>query len=231
MKTVTRMLGAVSGFLFLSADMASAQLAQPCSVADGSGARSTGGDLISVTADAQPGGIAVSTAGAIMNYAGFLGCAILRPNLDTDGDGMADEIDPDNDNDWLWDTQELDGSVFGPATSTEMNDPDSDDDGATDGEEAAAQTNPLDITHYLHFTRFVPGNAGDEMTMSWVARSNYLYKVYRVDDLKSGLPGTYVTDVRAPMGGVGLWAIVTATNTVNVAGAACRSYYVWVIGP
>jgi len=228
MKVATRLFGVGLGFLFLSAGLLSAQLTQPCSVADGSGARSEGGDWIHVSAGAQPGGIARSESGAVMNYSGFLGCAILRPDLDTDGDGLADEIDLDNDNDGLGDTLEMAGTAFGPATPTEINNPDSDSDGVTDGAEAGAQTNPSDGTHYLHFTQFIR-SGGDDMEMNWVARENYLYKVYQID-LTNGLPGTFLTNVRAPLGGIGLWEVVTATHTA-IGADLNQNYYIEVIGP
>jgi len=38
---------------------------------------------------------------------GFLGGIALRPNLDTDADGLCDEVDPDNDGDDAWDLDEL----------------------------------------------------------------------------------------------------------------------------
>ena len=227
MQTATR-IWAVFGLLFLAAGAGRAQISQPSSVADGSGARSAGGDLIGVTAGAQPGGIGVSRAGTMLNSAGFLGGAILRPDLDGDGDGMADEIDPDNDGDLLWDLDEIAGSAFSPTTATDINDPDTDGDGATDGEEAGAQTDPLDAAAYLHFTRIAREAAGT--ALDWEARQNWLYHLYRID-LTNGLPGTYVDAVRAPaVGGAGPWAVVAAGCT-NAGTDVRQTYYLKVVGP
>ena len=227
MKTAGRIIGAVIGLLFLAAGASRAQISQLPSVADGSGARSAGGDMAHVSAGAQPGGIGVARAGTLLNSAGFLGGAILRPDLDRDGDGMADEIDPDNDGDALWDLDEIAGSAFAPVTVTDLNDSDTDNDGATDGEEAGAQTDPLDIDAYLHFTRIARDTAG--IALDWEARENWRYHIYRID-LTNGLPGTYVAEVRAPLGSVGPWAVVTASGTADGMDAR-QTYYLKVIGP
>lgn len=220
---------AVGGFLLLSAGAGWAQIAQPSSVADGSGARSAGGDLIHVSAGAQPGGIGVSRSGTTLNSAGFLGGAILRPDRDGDGDGLPDEIDPDNDEDGLWDLDEVAGTGFSPITATDLNEPDSDGDGATDGAEAGAQTDPLDATAYLHFTRIERDASGD-VALDWMARENWLYQVYRIE-LATGLPGTYLADVRAPaVGGAGPWAVLTAGYT-NAGTDVRQTYYLKVVGP
>lgn len=229
MKPKGRILGAVFGLLFLAAGAGRAQISQIPSVADGSGARSAGGDLEHVSAGAQPGGVGVARSGTTLNYAGFLGGAILRPDLDRDGDGMADEIDPDNDGDNLWDLDEIDGSAFAPLTATDLNEADTDGDGATDGEEAGAQTDPLDPDVFLHFTR-IARDAADDVALDWMARQNWLYHLYRYDPT-NGLPGTYVDAVRAPaVGGAGLWAVVTAAYT-NAGLDDRRTYYLKVVGP
>lgn len=232
MKTALRMLGAALGFLLLASGAGWAQFTQPCSVADGSGARSAGGGLEHVSAGAQPGGISVSRSGTMLNAAGFLGGAILCPDLDRDGDGLADEIDPDNDGDSLWDLDEIAGSAFAPLTATDLNNPDSDDDGSPDGAEAGAQTDPLDADVYLHFTRMAAGPLDGETTLDWMAHQGYWYGVYRMSSIDGGLPGTHIADVQAPsVGGIGLWAVVTATQTVAAGSATSRFYYVRVIGP
>ena len=224
-----RTIGAVFGLLFLAGGAGWAQISQPSSVADGSGARSAGGDLEHVSAGAQPGGIGVSRSGTTLNYAGFLGGAILRPGLDGDGDGLADETDPDNDGDNLWDLDEIAGSAFSPITATDLNEADTDGDGATDGEEAGAQTDPLDPDVYLHFTRIAQDTAGN-MALDWMARQNWLYHLYRYDPT-NGLPGTYVDAVRAPaVGGVGLWAVVTA-GYADAGTDVRQTYYLKVVGP
>ncbi|MGD9781247.1 MAG: thrombospondin type 3 repeat-containing protein [Kiritimatiellia bacterium] len=228
MKTATR-IWAVLGLFLLAAGAGRAQISQIPSVADGSGARSSGGDLEHVSAGAQPGGIGVARSGTMLNYAGFLGGAMLCPGLDRDGDGLADEIDPDNDGDVLWDLDELDGSAFAPLTATDLNEADTDGDGATDGEEAGAQTDPLDPDVFLHFTR-IGRDAADDVALDWMARQNWLYRLYRYDPT-NGLPGTYVDAVRAPaVGGVGLWAVVTAAYT-NAGMDDRQTYYLEVVGP
>lgn len=229
MKTAGRIIGVVFGLLFLGSAAGWAQISQIPSVADGSGGRSAGGDLAHVSAGGQPGGIGVARSGTLLNSAGFLGGAILRPDLDRDEDGLADEIDPDNDGDLLWDLDEIAGTAFAPLTATDLNESDSDGDGATDGEEAGAQTDPQDGSIYLHFTR-VERDTSDNVALDWMARQNWLYRIYRFDPT-NGLPGTHLADVRAPaVGGAGPWAVLTAGYT-NAGTDVRRAYYVQVLGP
>jgi len=142
---------------------------------DATGQWSTGGMLSNITAVAQSGGVAISSGGVLWNQAGFLNTFVLKPGLDTDADGLADEEDTDNDNDALTDCSELDGSGFSPATATNPNTPDSDSDGALDGAEAAAGTDPSDPYAFL---RFVSINCTpDSVQLGWFARSNKTYRV------------------------------------------------------
>jgi len=128
-------------------------------VHDGSGVMSTntvnlgGVDYRHVSAAGQPGGIQTSTNGTLVNHAGFLQAAdIKKPSLDTDGDGVIDELDTDNDGDRLSDAQEVEGSGFNPITETLVNNPDTDGDLVPDGDEAGAGTDPTDDSMFLQIT-------------------------------------------------------------------------------
>ena len=180
MRRRARYLGAMAAWIFASG--AGAQNYTNISyVLDGAGRWSAGGALSNITAVAQPGGVGVSSGGAVWNQAGFLNTFVLRPFLDTDGDGLADEVDPDNDSDTLLDGAELAGTSFSPTTATDPNDADTDDDGAPDDAEAAAGTDPTDDTAFLHLVsiRSVPSG----MELGWVARSNKVYRVMGERDL------------------------------------------------
>ena len=205
----------------------SAQFVQECSVADGAGGRMTGGGLISIAAVAQPGAVAVSSGGAYTHYAGFLGCAILLPNLDTDADGLADELDPDNDDDGLTDLAETTGGEFDPLTTTDLNDPDSDDDGASDGAEAVAGTNPLDENAYLRITDLTV-SADSPATVTWTARGGKTYRLWHEDDLVGGAGGLigYVL----AFGGVAPWFETSANADDLTPGVAPdRAYIIEVL--
>jgi len=88
----------------------------------------------------------VATMGnsSVIAHPGFLKAFLLHPTLDTDGEGLADENDPDDDNDSLEERVEITGTSFSPAHSTDPLDPDSDAEGQTDGNEAQTRTNPND---------------------------------------------------------------------------------------
>ena len=81
-------------------------------VLDASGDYSSQGSKSNISASGQPGGISVSDNGQVVNYAGFLNTFSLQPTLDTDSDGLGDEVDSDNDNDDLGDLAELLGTGF-----------------------------------------------------------------------------------------------------------------------
>lgn len=153
------------------------------SVADGAGGWCSGGAFSNICAVAQPPGVSVSAGGSLVNYAGFLGAFILRPGLDSDGDGCANELDGDNDNDDLGDVVEIAGTAFSPATATDVDAADSDADGASDGEEAAAGTDPWDTNAVLRIVAFDVTNSA---TIAWVARSNYTYCIARSTNLLAG---------------------------------------------
>jgi hypothetical protein len=163
-------LAAVSISVLQTAEAAT--LTNAASVADGAGAWSSGGASSNIYALAQPSGISVSTDGILVNYAGFLGMVMLKPELDSDHNGCPDELDPDNDGDSLADSDEIVGAAFDPVTATDVNNPDSDNDGVSDCEESLAGTDPWDPQAFL---RIVSLETSNSVTIAWLARSNYAY--------------------------------------------------------
>ena len=180
-----------TGLLFLSIMALSAQGAtyrNLSSVHDSAGGVSTNtvtiGSLAyaNVSAIGQPGGVLIHTNGSLVNYAGFLQSVdIKRPLLDSDGDGVIDELSEDNDGDGLPDATEIEGSAFDPSTATEVNLADSDADGASDYAESVAGTDPRQASMHLKIESIQVTN-GNDVLIAWLARSNKTYKV-RADDL------------------------------------------------
>jgi len=84
-------------------------------VADAEGSISSNAFFQNISAIGQgsPGGFNQDAAN--QNYIGFLKTFVLDPRLDADTAGVADENDPDDDNDDLLDTTELAGDGFNPA--------------------------------------------------------------------------------------------------------------------
>ncbi len=196
---------------------------QASSVVDSGGGRASGGTLALVHAIGQPGGIKTCANGAKVLQAGFLNTFNLQPGTDTDGDGLPNETDVDNDNDGLPDRDEITGNAFGGLAATDPNAADSDGDGASDGDEAAAGSDPQDDNMYLHITDIIPAG-GDDIIVTWQACGGKTYAVYATDTAGAPRPGTHLSNVTAT-GGTGPW-YATVTNIVDTAAPGKRFYYV-----
>jgi len=192
-------------------------------VLDGAGQWTSGGTYSNISAVAQPGGIIVSRGGTYENFAGFLGTFILRPGLDTDGDGIPDELDNDNDGDTILDHEERDGSAFDPATATDINDPDSDNDGVDDDDEAAAGTNPTDENSLLEITDLVFSN--DTTFVTWKARSNKTYVVHAYNEDLTDPHAVFVLLTNTVLGGNAPWYEVIHTVSDESASAETTRFY------
>lgn len=202
-------------------------------VADGAGGMSTntvnisGVDYTNLSAVAQSGGVTISTNGAWTNYAGFLQASdIKRSGLDTDGDGVPDEIESDNDADGLADADEITGMGFDPPTATGINVADTDGDGASDGAEALAGTNPTNATAFLRITSIRVTNSAD-IAVAWVARSNKSYNVWADTNLADGftLSGTAGTNVLAVGPASAPWYVMTNVSVSTNALATNINFY------
>ena len=213
--------------LALTAMTASAQYTNASSVLDGSGTTSTGGTYTNISAAGQPGGISVSDGGTYVNQAGFLNTFFIKSGLDTDGDGVADEADLDNDNDDLRDTSEIAGTAFTPATGSGVNTSDSDNDGMNDGRESVGGTDPTDANSSFELVRVL--NTGAVGSVTWLARGNN-EKTYVVK--ASGPSYTQPNQVifsNSVAGGTAPWYQVT--NTVSDNFATNGRYYAIEVVP
>ena len=206
-----------------------AQFTNKSSVLDGSGTRSSCGSFTNLSAAGQPGGIAGSEGGGYVNQSGFLNTFLLQPGLDTDRDGLADELDPDNDNDGLTDAMEISGSAFNPATPTLVNVADTDGDGQLDGWEAVAGTDPTDSNSLFEFVAISSTPAGRGVAVAWLARGNNqkTYVVRATADARQ--PYSTVVFSNTVAGGSAPWFAVTSSIT-----NACTSntqFYVVEVQP
>ena len=208
--------------------MAGGAVAAPVRISsaiDSAGARSSAGELEQINAIGQPGGVAVSSADALVNYAGFLGTFSLQAQLDTDQDGLDDELDGDNDNDGLDDLAEITGTAF-YGVATDPNFADSDDDGATDSEEAAAWTDPQNDASYLHLTQVA---VDGDVTIQWQASHGKTYDVYWGTNLLDGPPDVYLGSVTASnAAAIAPWYEMPATYEHVGNGVARGFYRVWL---
>jgi hypothetical protein len=191
----------------LLAPAAWGQFTNKSSVLDGSGTTSAGGTFTNISAAGQPGGIAESSGGGFINQAGFLNTFFMKPGLDTDGDGLANEADPDNDNDALADASEIGGGAFNPNTVTLVNLRDSDGDGMSDGQESVSGTDPNDPNARLALVSIT--NAAGNRQVAWLARGDSVKK-YAVKTTTNALqPYATVIFSNTVAGGSGPWFPVT----------------------
>lgn len=186
---------------------------EPVRTMAGAAGRATAPGLQSVTTAAQLSVVGSSSNARFSNQAGFLSSFLLRPSLDTDADGLPDEDDPDNDNDGLPDRVEITGTAFLPTTTTDPQSADSDRDGATDAEEAAAGTDPGDAASRLALTRIETG--GNQVRLSWQGRQGWLYEVLSADSVMGLTTNPSLLTVVTGGIGTGAWqrAESTVTNT------------------
>lgn len=144
---------------------------------------------------------------------GMLASFLLNPNLDLDGDGIPDEDDWDDDGDGLRDVDELAGAAFSPASPSNPLDADSDGDGASDGQEAAAGTNPGDRNVGFRITNLEqrPG----AMVVTWRGREGFSYDL-AVAETPHFVGTAIVTNIVAS-GGTGTWfeVEINATNVTS----------------
>ena len=196
-------------------------------VQNGSGTMSTNTVLLGgiayrhASAAGQPGGIATHTNVPWTHYAGFLQTVdIKRPALDTDRDGILDELDLDNDNDGLADLQEISGSGFNPGTATEVNRADTDGDGVPDGQEAVAGTDPQDPNALFRIIALQQPKTNP--TIYWLARQGKTYTIQK----SSGSYRKPETTIWTNTGGIGSgpWFVVTNAFT-NMGGSSPTGGY------
>jgi hypothetical protein len=88
---------------------------------------------------------------------------------DTDGDGTPDFRDPDDNNDGLPDRDEA-------AAGSNPKDPDTDNDGATDGDEVIAGTEPTDNTSLFVITDV--SAVSSNVVLRWSSVSNRTYSLW-----------------------------------------------------
>ncbi len=148
-------------------------------------------------------GIPASTLAASnhFGYSGFLNNFVFNPDLDNDGDTVADENDPDDDNDGLTDLTELNG-VGIPPVATNPFLADSDSDGFADSNEVAAGTNPLDPYSLLLLSLHAsPG----QLDFTWDARAGKQYRLICGYSLAELLSAPQTVDTISTNGGAPPW--------------------------
>lgn len=224
-----RLIIAVITVCFLWSESAGADNYLKSHVLDMAGGRSTNALYTHISSVGQSGGFDISSAPSCENQAGFLTAFYMQPDLDTDGDGLADEADPDNDNDMVNDEDEITGSIYAGPAVTDPNNADTDGDGFNDGDEAIAASDPTDDTMYLHITSIEAAGITNGVIIGWQAQGGKYYKVMKMDDLLTDDSGTWLGTVLAT-GGTGVWYNTTANYTdVTSPPATGRYYYITVL--
>ena len=161
-----------------------------------------------------------STGGNFTGFSGFLETYVAAPSTDSNHNGIPDENDPDNDVDGLQDSQELAGSAFNPSTPTDLNQCDSDTDGASDLDEAHAGTNPLDANSLFEFGLLRV--TGSHVILRWKSRMGSQYEVRTADSLAELITARALATVNGAAGPAP-WYESETTFTNNLSPG--RSFY------
>ena len=115
--------------------------------------------------------------------------------LDTDGDGLTNDTDPDDDNDGIPDTYEI-ANGMNPLVTTGADGAsgDKDGDGLTNYQEYLAGTKANDATSALGVSSLNPGN-GQSVTLTWNSIPGAIYQVRYSGDLTNWIdfPGGLIT--------------------------------------
>lgn len=154
-------LGAVVGLAFGGLPLSSSALTETHHVFSSFGGRlsMTSYDTETVGAQGQTIGLLSETDDiwnrTEFNFAGFLQPSDMDIQLDTDGDGIPDVVDPDSDNDGLSDVDEVLGTHFG-GVATDAKSNDTDGDGVNDYGEWESGTNPDDEASVFKITQITP---------------------------------------------------------------------------
>lgn len=211
-----------------------AVLEQQAGVSDASGHTSTSGVMRCVSAGGQSGGFQYSESGGIRHYGGFAGACILLPALDLDADGVANELDGDNDGDTLADALELSGEPWWPAdVVSNPNDPDTDNDGFTDGDEALTGTNPTNALSGLWIVDIQPA-AFTNLVVTWQARHGKTYSLMHYSSLSGSVETSLVNTVTVnDPSAVVPWYETYATEADRgvLAGSATSGFYRVILEP
>lgn len=207
---------------------------QQSGVSGSSGHTAASGALQCVSAGGQSGGYSHCRNASLRHFGGFVGGCTLMPALDTDGDGLSNELDSDNDGDTLTDDEERSGSPWLPASvASDRNDPDTDDDGFTDGAEALAGTDPTSTRSALTIVGIQPA-ASTNMTITWLARHGKTYRLVHYSSLSGPATTSLVSTVTVnDPSAAAPWyeTIASGTDFGVVDGNPTSGYYRVVLEP
>ncbi len=174
------------------------------------GGSQTGSVVRCISSVGQPVGGGFLSSASYVARSGMLFSPLLDPSRDADADGVPDEDSPDDDADGLTDLQEILGSSFSPATTTDSLRRDTDGDGISDRDESVAGTDPLDPTALLRILAVGGTPAG--LRIEWTARGGRTYGLLGATNVVGLAAGGALQTVTAGTG-TGTWQVTRASAT------------------
>ena len=194
-----------------------AQYVSPVNLNDAAGNWGQSSEYHGFATIGQSSAIRTTTNSSYQSLNGFLQTFVMFPQRDSNGNGIPNENDPDDDGDGISDAMELNGSAFSPQTPTSILESDTDNDGLTDEEERICGTDPTNESEAL---RVEIELENERTVISWGGREGKIYDVLFATSITQMLENPLVVETLTAGDGTGVWMKTQCMHTNNQTAAS-----------